>query len=97
MKRKLYKILKKGNIIVSPVPGEYAGYRPGKIFGTLDCRTGMRMKKENRVFFHTLEDAIAEGYRPCCNCKPLDEKDFARIKHLVPQYETLQEFYDRDK
>lgn len=43
----LYKILKEGEIIESPMPGEYAGYKKGKIFGRLDCKSGMRMKKEN--------------------------------------------------
>lgn len=56
----------------------------------------MRMKKENRVFFHTLEDAVREGYRPCNNCKPIDEEEFGKIRHLVP-YKTLYEFYHRDK
>ena len=54
----------------------------------------MRMKKENRVFFHTLEDAVMEGYRPCMNCKPIDEEDFESIKHLIDE-KTLEEFYHR--
>jgi len=57
----------------------------------------MRMKKENRVFFHALEDAVSQGYRPCMNCRPIDEEDFERIRHLVPQYRTVEEFYRRDK
>jgi len=67
---KKYKILKNGNIIESKKPGKYAGWKKGKIFGRLDCTSGMRMKKENRVFFLTWKDAIAEGYRPCKLCKP---------------------------
>ena len=47
---KLYKILKEGEIIESPIPGEYAGYKKGKIFGRLDCKTGMRMKKRKQGF-----------------------------------------------
>ncbi|HII15800.1 MAG TPA: metal-binding protein [Nanoarchaeota archaeon] len=91
---KLYKVLKNGEIMESPVPGQYAGYKRGKIFGRLGCKSGMRMKKENRVFFHTLEDAVREGYHPCMNCRPIDEKDFENIKHLVPE-KTLEEFYHR--
>lgn len=90
----MYKILKDGKIIQSDIPGEYAGYRPYKIFGTLSCKSGMRMKKENRVFFHTLEDAVKQGYRPCKNCKPIDEEDFQTIKHLIPE-KTLYDFYNR--
>lgn len=73
MAAKLYKILKEGKIILSPIPGKYAGWRPGKIFGRLDCKSGMRMKKENRVFFHSWRDAIKAGYRPCKKCKPIKE------------------------
>jgi hypothetical protein len=70
---KKYKILKDGKIIESSVPGKYAGYKKDKIFGRLVCKSGMRMKKENRVFFLTWEDAINEGYRPCKNCKPVPD------------------------
>ena len=67
---KRYKIIKNGITIESNVSGRYAGWRPGKIFGRLDCKSGLRMKKENRVFFLTWDDAIVEGYRPCKKCKP---------------------------
>jgi len=93
---KLYTILKNGNFIKSPIPGKYAGWGPGKIFGRLDCKSGMRMKKENRVFFHTLKDAVNEGYRPCKKCKPINEKDFAQIQYLVPMYLNVEDFYNRD-
>jgi methylphosphotriester-DNA--protein-cysteine methyltransferase len=68
---KLYRIQKNGQTILSPKKGKFAGCKVGKIFGRLDCKSGMRMKKENRVFFHTVEDAIAQGYRPCKLCEPL--------------------------
>jgi methylphosphotriester-DNA--protein-cysteine methyltransferase len=67
---KKYKVLKNGRIIESDVPGKYAGWKPGKIFGRLDCKSGMRIKKENRVFFLTWDDAINAGYRSCKKCKP---------------------------
>jgi len=47
---KLYTILKDMVFIKSKIPGEYDGLEPGKIFGRLDCKSGMRIKKENRVF-----------------------------------------------
>lgn len=66
-----FKILKNGRIIESFIPGKFAGHRPRKIFGRLDCTSGIRkMHKKNRVFFHSWEDAIREGYRPCRVCKP---------------------------
>ncbi len=67
---KLYKILKKGKIVESPYPGRYAGITTRKIFGRLDCSSGKRALKKNRVFFHFWEDAVAAGYRPCKKCKP---------------------------
>ncbi len=92
----LYKILKDNETIESPVPGEYAGYRRGKIFGRLDCKSGMQMKKENRVFFHTIKGAVEQGYRPCKKCRPMDEDDFEQVRHLVSECATLEEFYNRD-
>ena len=68
---KIYKVMVNGIIIESETPGKYTGYRPRKIFGRLDCKSGMRMKKENRVFFLTWEDAVSSGYRPCKNCRPM--------------------------
>lgn len=67
---KSYKILKNGQVVESQVPGKFAGHKPRKIFGRLNCKSGMKIKKENRVFFLTYEDAINEGYRPCKKCKP---------------------------
>ena len=87
--------MKEGRNIDSSIPGRYAGHKRLKIFGRLDCWSGKRMRKSNRVFFHTLEDAIAQGFRPCKNCCPLDNNSFEKIKHLV-NYDTLDEFYNCD-
>jgi methylphosphotriester-DNA--protein-cysteine methyltransferase len=87
-----YKTLENGQIVLSDIPGKYAGHSRYKIFGRLDCKSGMRMKKENRVFFHELEDAVLHGYRPCRLCRPISETDFQRIKDSVP-FKTLEEFY----
>ncbi|NDV43819.1 metal-binding protein [Muricauda sp. 40Bstr401] len=47
---------------------QYGGNRKLKIYGTLKCKSGKRMKRENRVFFGTEREAIAMGYRPCGHC-----------------------------
>lgn len=39
-----------------------------KIYGTLHCPSGKRMKRENRVFFASEQEAITLGYRPCGHC-----------------------------
>ncbi|MFQ5573055.1 MAG: Ada metal-binding domain-containing protein, partial [Nitrosopumilaceae archaeon] len=77
---KLYKVIKRGEVVELPYPGNYAGYKKGKIFGRLDCKSGMRMNRENRVFFYFWEDAVEAGYRPCKNCRPEEGFIFSRAK-----------------
>lgn len=52
----------------------YGGNLTLKIYGTLDCKSGKRMKRKNRVFFKTVTQAKAEGYRPCGHCLRADYK-----------------------
>ena len=73
---KTYKIIKDVETVESEVSGNYAGWRLGKIFGRLDCKSGMRMQKENRVFFLSWEDAMRAGYRPCKKCNPTPEDTY---------------------
>lgn len=44
------------------------GNRRLKIYGTLQCSSGKRMKRENRVFFATETEAIENNFRPCGHC-----------------------------
>ena len=46
----------------------FGGNKNLKIYGTLSCKSGKRMKIENRVFFISREEAIDKGYRPCGYC-----------------------------
>jgi len=39
-----------------------------KIYGTLRCRSGKRIKRENRIFFYSENEAIENGFRPCGHC-----------------------------
>lgn len=39
-----------------------------KIYGTLNCSSGKRMKVENRIFFKDESEAILAGFRPCGHC-----------------------------
>ncbi|PSR53650.1 metal-binding protein [Adhaeribacter arboris] len=39
-----------------------------KIYGHLNCASGKRMKKENRVFFVSEAEAQNQGFRPCGHC-----------------------------
>ena len=45
-----------------------AGNRRLQIYGRLDCRSGKRMKRDNRVFFEDEAEARRLGYRPCGHC-----------------------------
>jgi methylphosphotriester-DNA--protein-cysteine methyltransferase len=46
----------------------FGGNRKLKIYGLLHCKTGKRMKRENRVFFSSMAEATTHHYRPCGNC-----------------------------
>ena len=59
--RKLKLLIDNGEIVLG-------GNKQLKIYGTLSCKSGQRMKKENRVFFSSEKEAIADGYRPCGHC-----------------------------
>ncbi|TPN86823.1 Ada metal-binding domain-containing protein [Aquimarina algicola] len=54
----------------------YGGNHNLKIYGTLQCKSGKRMKRENRVFFKTIEQAKKNGYRPCGHCLRADYKNW---------------------
>lgn len=41
------------------------GNRKLKIYGTLNCKSGQRLKRENRVFFTSEAEAIQNNFRPC--------------------------------
>jgi hypothetical protein len=62
------------------------GNRRLKIYGTLSCSSGKRMKTINRVFFADEEEAKGEGYRPCGHCMPEQYKLWksAQKKLLAP-------------
>ncbi|MEO6283874.1 MAG: Ada metal-binding domain-containing protein [Dyadobacter sp.] len=51
-----------------------------KIYGTLACRSGKRMKVENRVFFSSEQEAIANGYRPCGHCMKKEYQDWKILR-----------------
>lgn len=53
--------IRKGTVLL-------AGNRKLKIYGRLHCASGKRMKRENRVFFASAEEAGEAGFRPCGHC-----------------------------
>ncbi len=47
---------------------KFGGNNNLKIYGTLNCKSGFRMIRENRVFFSSIEKANEYNFRPCGNC-----------------------------
>jgi len=56
----------------------WAGNVKLKIYGRLDCTSGKRMRKENRVFFKTETEAILAGFRPCGHCLPIRYREWKK-------------------
>ena len=63
--KQLQKMVRTGKIT-------FGGNRKLKIYGTLHCKFGKRMKTENRVFFSDQSEARGHGYRPCGHCMRSD-------------------------
>lgn len=57
----LRKLIRNGTVTIG-------GNRKLKIYGQLKCRSGKGMKRTNRVFFNSVQEAIQMGYRPCGHC-----------------------------
>ena len=57
----LLRKIKKGEIC-------FGGNQKLKIYGTLQCASGKRMKRKNRVFFSSENEARNNGFRPCGHC-----------------------------
>lgn len=52
----------------------YGANRNLKIYGTLNCASGKRMKRENRVFFTSEKEALQNEFRPCGHCMKQEYK-----------------------
>ena len=59
--REIRRRIKEGNIL-------FGGNARGKIYGKLNCWSGKKMKRVNRVFFESERDAIDNGYTACGHC-----------------------------
>jgi methylphosphotriester-DNA--protein-cysteine methyltransferase len=57
----LIALIKQGKI-------QFGGNKNLKIYGLLSCKSGKRIKRQNRVFFVDEHEALGFGYRPCGNC-----------------------------
>ncbi|MEQ8424485.1 MAG: Ada metal-binding domain-containing protein [Cyclobacteriaceae bacterium] len=57
--------IKSGEIVI-------AGNASLKIYGRLNCKSGKRMLRKNRVFFKSKQQAVQLGFRPCGHCLTQD-------------------------
>jgi methylphosphotriester-DNA--protein-cysteine methyltransferase len=67
-----------------------AGNLKLKIYGSLRCSSGKRMKAENRIFFSSENEATQCGYRPCGHCmrgayKKWKETKLCRSSGMIPK------------
>ena len=58
---RLRELIKKGELLLG-------GNAVLMIYGRLDCKSGKRLHKANRVFFVNETEARHLGFRPCGNC-----------------------------
>ncbi|MFT3675658.1 MAG: Ada metal-binding domain-containing protein [Chitinophagaceae bacterium] len=65
---------------------KWACHKRLRIYGTLRCRSGKRMKRENRVFFMTEKAAQLAGFRPCAHC--------CHTAYLKWKHDTLRQHSD---
>lgn len=70
-KQLIKKLISRGEI-------KLGGNKRLKIYGTLGCASGKKMKVENRVFFESTEEAKSAGYRPCGYCMRLEYAEWKR-------------------
>jgi len=61
----------------------FGGNRKLKIYGTLQCNSGKRMKKDNRVFFISEKEALNMGYRACGHCMKNKYKQWKNKKERL--------------
>ncbi len=59
---------------------QFGGNARLRIYGSLDCKSGKRIKRENRVFFESEAEALEKGYRPCGHCMKEAYKEWISLK-----------------
>jgi len=72
----------------------FGGNKKLKIYGTLHCQSGKRMKKENRIFFISVKEALQLGYRPCGHCM---KANYQTWKNTQPNFKNKLKTYNLQK
>ena len=58
----------------------FGGNKKLKSYGRLNCISGKRMKRENRVFLSSELEALNNGYRPCGHCMLAKYKIYKKLQ-----------------
>ena len=87
--KKSFTLLGPVGSYMSDTPGLLGGYRPKKIYGSLECQSAKRAIARggyvrHRVFFVDEATAQACGYRPCAKCQPRAYQDWKQGKLANP-------------
>ncbi len=53
-----------------PSTGKYVGSKNSNIYHRPSCQWAQKISKSNEIWFSSIADAEAKGYRPCKVCKP---------------------------
>jgi O-6-methylguanine DNA methyltransferase len=69
-----------------------SGCRTTKIYCRPDCPAGRRTKPENKIYFRSREEAIANGYRACKICKPEEEDKMPETFFLTRYHSPLGDY-----
>jgi methylphosphotriester-DNA--protein-cysteine methyltransferase len=69
--QQLRQLIKSGGI-------QIAGNVRLKIYGRLSCKSGKKMRRENRVFFHSTQAATQQQFRPCGHCMKKEYETWKR-------------------
>jgi len=68
----------------------FGGNKKLKIYGTLQCSSGKRMKRENRVFFFSEQEALQNGFRPCGHCTKVRSRETREERSWMMTEEIVQ-------
>ena len=90
---KSFTLLGPAGPYLSDAPGLLGGYRPKKIYGSLECQSAKRAIARgsyvrHRVFFADEAAAQACGYRPCAKCLPRAYRDWKQEQSASPTEES---------
>lgn len=56
--------------MIESTPGKYITNKSSDVFHLPSCFWGRKIAKDNKIYFHTFQEALHSGKRPCKICMP---------------------------